>query len=129
MPEAKKANTKTEPQTKVQVQAKAEAQAKTPAQAKAQAPAQGKPKAAEAAAPKAAPSALPPARFSAKVKAFTQEFGRAEISPAEAEERRARALGCREAAEAPRRGRVFLITLRALKKLGAGFHLVDGRDR
>ena len=90
VPEAKKANTKTEPQTKVQVQAKAEAQAKSPAQAKAQAPAQGKPKAAEAAAPKAAPSALPPARFSAKVKAFTQEFGRAEISPAEAEERRLR---------------------------------------
>ena len=90
VPEAKKANTKPEPQTKVQVQAKAEAQAKSPAQAKAQAPAQGKPKAAEAAAPKAAPSALPPARFSAKVKAFTQEFGRAEISPAEAEERRLR---------------------------------------
>ena len=90
VPEAKKANTKTEPQTKVQVQAKAEAQAKSPAQAKAPAPAQGKPKAAEAAAPKAAPSALPPARFSAKVKAFTQEFGRAEISPAEAEERRLR---------------------------------------
>ena len=60
------------------------------AQAQAQAPAQTKPKAADATTPKAAPSALPPARFSAKVKAFTQEFGRAEISPAEAEERRLR---------------------------------------
>ena len=82
VPEAKKATTKPEPQTK--------AKAKAQAQAQAQAPAQTKPKAADATTPKAAPSALPPARFSAKVKAFTQEFGRAEISPAEAEERRLR---------------------------------------